>query len=353
MAKAPKGTVSIASQAGMLRLRWRINGQPYTLPLGLADNPLHRRIAKGKAAQIQADIALERFDPTLKKYRQAENTQTPATIDLWAKFTEYRIAQGTKPATIDAKYKPIASNLTRFGRSIESPAQALAFITRLRSTQKPLIANQNLSLLKGFGDWLLSAGHWDSNHFAQIPSAKGAQSARPGNPFTRAEIKLILITLQDHPYYCHYHDVVMFLVHIGCRPSEAFMLRWHQINLTTGTVTIQAPKTDHEYTLDLQPKVHAMLTARSRLKPTDLVFPTPGGKQINPHNFRSRCWVTTIALAGIPYRPPYFSRHSMGSHLIDQGATYPQVAYALGHKSTRMVVQTYGRMLDRPKMPEF
>ena len=96
-----------------------------------------------------------------------------------------------------------------------------------------------------------------------------------------------------------------------------------------------------------------MLTARKATKQTDLVFPTPGGNQINPHNFRSRCWVTTIALAGIPYRPPYFTRHSTGSHLIDQGATYPQVAYALGHKSTRMVVQTYGRMLDRPKMPEF
>lgn len=338
----------------MLRLRWRHQGQPYTLILGLFDSPLHRRIAQGKAAEIQADIAFERFDATLAKYRGEGATASRPTGELWDLFTRHRRTNGTiSPATVAARYQPIAANLKRFGSHIDKTT-APAFIDLLRSRQSPRIANQNLSLLKGFGEWCVDVGHWQSNPFKPIAPMKGAETARAGKPFTRAEIRLFLDTLVGDRYYAHYHDLCLFLFHIGCRPGEALGLRWRQIDLAAGTVRIRATKTDSAHVLRLQPKLMAMLQARLlHPDPNALVFPGPRGKRISPKNFCQRCWKHTCDRADIPYRVPYFARHSLASHLIDGGASYPQVAYVLGHKSTRMVQQTYGRMIDAPDLPEF
>lgn len=348
--KAPKGTVSVVNQDGMLRLRWRYQGTPYTLTLGLFDSPLHRRVAQGKAAEIQADLAFDRFDPTLAKYRGDGIADGRSTLALWGLFTRYRESTGTSESTI-SKYRALQHNLERYG-NLDSTNTAQEFILRLRDRQVPLVANQNLSLLKGFGRWCVEAGHWQSNHFNLIKPAKGAQQARKGEPFSKAEIRLFLDTIKLDRDYAHYHDLCLFLFHTGCRPGEALSLRWQQVDLTNGTVMIYATKTDHAHLLRLQPSAIAMLKERDQT--SDLVFPSPRTQtRINGRNFCQRCWKRICAKAGIEYRVPYFTRHSLASHLIDSGATYPQVAYVLGHKTTRMVQQTYGRMIDPPDLPEF
>jgi integrase len=352
MSKARKGTVSVASQDGMLRLRWRHLSKPYTLALALADTPLHRRIAQGKASEIQADIAFDRFDETLRKY-VGERTTTISSKTLFDRYIAARRKAGTQESTLTSKYIALSGNLKRFERSIDSSDTAVAFIKLLRSRQKPLISNQNLSLLKGFGDWCVQGGHWPTNFFADIRSVKGAKPAREGEPFTRAEITQFLTTLKRSKYYSHYHDLCFFLLSVGCRPGEAHDLRWHQVNLQDGTVTINHTKTDSTTLLTVQPNILSMLQGRSSSRRSDLVFPSPTGKRINTRSFCRRCWKQTCTDAGIPYRVPYFARHSLASHLIESGATYPQVAYVLGHSSTRMVSQTYGRMVTPPQLPEF
>jgi integrase len=350
MPKAPKGTVSVASQSGMLRLRWRVNGKPYSLPLGLADNPFHRRIAKGRAAQIQSDIALERFDPTLKKYRQGEIPKSEkATPELFSLWIDQLLESGTSQATIDAKYKSLLANIDRFGLTIDN---AKAFAQYLRSRQNDATTNQNLSLLKAFGQWCFKLSFWASNPFEVVPKCKGATQVREGDPFNRDEIERILATLKADRYYAHYHDLVRFLFNSGCRPDEAVQLRCHSIDIAAGTVKIYAPKTDSFRILDLQASIVPMLRARMT-KPEALLFPAPKGKAINWHNFSQRCWKTICTKAEVPHRVPYFTRHSLASHAIEGGATLPQVAYVLGHKDTRMVSKTYGRMITPPKLPEF
>jgi integrase len=353
MPKSRKGTVSVSSQEGMLRLRWRWNGKPYALTLGLFDSPLHRRLAEAKAAEIQADIAYERFDPTLTKYRSdaPAPTTTRPTSELWQMFTASRLTLGQiSAATEAARYRPLLSNLVRFGRPIDQTT-APKFIDYLRSRQSPRIANQNLSLLRTFGDWCQAAGHWPANHFKGIAPAKGAESRREGEPFTREEIRKFLEVVRGDRHYRHYHDLCLFMFHTGCRPSEALTLKWKQVDLAAGTVKIHSTKTDSSHPLKLQPSVVQML--RDRPRQGELVFPGPRGKAISPRNFCQRCWKAICKRAEIPYRVPYFARHSLASHMIDKGASYPQVAYVLGHKSTRMVQSTYGRMVEPPELPEF
>ena len=77
--KAPKGSVRIKVSNGRLQLVFSYGGKRHYLLLGLPDNKLNRKVAEAKAKLIKADIAYERFDPTLAKYKPqaALNTITP------------------------------------------------------------------------------------------------------------------------------------------------------------------------------------------------------------------------------------------------------------------------------------
>ncbi len=61
--RARKGSVRVTQRDGMLVLRWTHHRRAYQLALGLADSPLNRHAAQGRAAAIEADIRLDRFDP--------------------------------------------------------------------------------------------------------------------------------------------------------------------------------------------------------------------------------------------------------------------------------------------------
>lgn len=84
----------------------------------------------------------------------------------------------------------------------------------------------------------------------------------------------------------------------------------------------------------------------------DLVFTTVGGYSISSDTFRSRYWVKVLASCRVPYRKIHNIRHTTLSHAVDQGIPVTGVAYLAGHANTRMVMQTYGHMVNRPKLPD-
>ncbi|MGF1494289.1 MAG: Arm DNA-binding domain-containing protein [Microcoleaceae cyanobacterium] len=51
-----KGSVSVESLKGRLRLRWTYKGERKILSLGLRDTPENKRLAQLRAAEIERDI---------------------------------------------------------------------------------------------------------------------------------------------------------------------------------------------------------------------------------------------------------------------------------------------------------
>ncbi len=165
------------------------------------------------------------------------------------------------------------------------------------------------------------------------------------------------------------------MLSLGLRPSEAIGLRWQHIDLDRKQVTIsetmarsedgktagyarqrKPTKTVNVRTLPLRDHLVTLFQGRRspESQPDDLVFTTARGCVIDDHNFRERVWLKTCKQAGIKYRPPYTTRHTLLSHGIEyKGWSLPQAAQIAGHTSTRMVAETYGHMLDRPQFPEF
>jgi integrase len=397
MSKAQKQTVKRPAARGGRReialwvrgkklwLRWRHEGRRCHLSLGIDDTPHNRFRAQQVATQIQTDIAYGQFDPeNLDKYKPtlgtvaAENcTQTVklTTVSLFEEFIEHRRSEGTSGQAIASRYKPMLANLKRFEVDIENEDLARKFIDILRSRQSPRIANQNLTLLKSFADWAVESGQMEANPFVKIRALKVDKSQSRDKPFTQNEIARFLTTIKTDRYFHCYHDLCMILFYLGLRPSEAIGLRWKHVDFDRKQVTIceslsRSPEgntagyarqrkgiktADGQRILDLTDKLHGMLLGRKPVDadPERFVFPSPRGGAIDDHNFSQRIWRGICEKAKIDYRPPYCARHSLLSHLIESGATLPQTAYVAGHRDTRMVAETYGHMINRPKMIDF
>ena len=372
-----RGSVSVSTRNDMLRLRWTHQGRPFQLALGLPDSPINRHRAEILATEIAADIAREQFDPTLAKYKPQPEPEPPppalTTADLFEQFIEHRRGGGTSGQAISARYKPLLSNLKRHGKDIATPKDAATFLAMLRSRQSPLVANQNLSLLKGFGAWCVEHGHLPENPWTTLQRLKESTPANPKRqPLTADQIRTVLEATKADRYAAHYHDFVMCLFYLGVRPSEAAGLRWRHIDLERGTVAIaeslsrgedgktagwarqrKGTKTNKVRTLTLHPNLAAVLAQRrpDEAQPDDLVFLTPRGNAIDDHAFSQRIWKRICTLSAVD-RVPYSARHSLGSHLLEQGASIPQVAATLGN-TPETTARHYAHMIDRPEMPGF
>jgi integrase len=376
--RAKKGSVSLRSRGEYLQLRWTVGGVEFSLSAGL-NNPLNTYNARELSAQIERDIAVGTFDPSLEKYKpkllvKAAEPLIESTIELFARFTQARREDGTSGQAIATRYNSLAANLKRFGRTIATEFEALEFVSLLRSRQAPLTANQNLGLLKGFGDWCVRHQAAEVNPFANIKPQKEPKTVSPTRkPFSRDEIIKLLDAAKTHPKLYRWHDFCMVLLYLGLRPSEAIGLRWQDVDLARGEVNIcealargedgrasgssrvrKSTKTSNTRTLPLPSSLLTMLRGRAattQAKPDSLIFLSPKGFPIDDHSFSQKTWKPLCKAAKVPYRVPYASRHSVISHGIESGAlTLKQAQYVAGHSDPRMVTNTYGHMIDKPNL---
>ncbi|PZO55452.1 MAG: hypothetical protein DCF15_10405 [Phormidesmis priestleyi] len=374
-----KGSVSVDARAGMLRLRWRYLSAPKQLSLGLADTPLNRHRAQGMAAQIEADMVSGHYDSTLDKYRLIAKPQPVAaalpTAELFDQFTEKKRRDGTSELAINTKYKALRSNIARYGAGVVTADDAHELVAMLRTRQSQKVSNQNLVLLKAFGAWLKKQQYLEQNVFESVASLRcNHVNEQDRTPFTQKEVALMLETMKTHKVCYQYYDFTFILFALGLRPSEAIGLRWRHVDLERKQVTIseslgraddgrssgssrqrKGTKTGNVRLLPLNPRLVALFAGRrsATAQLDDLVFTSATGKPICDRLYRERYWKRVCTEAGIPYRPPYTARHTFISHGIEYKRWSPhQAASMAGHRSTRMISEVYGHMMDRPELPD-
>ena len=375
-----KGTITVTSRNGILRLRWTHQGTRKELSLGLTDTPLHRHMAEGRAAQLKADIVSGEYDETLDRYRlipsESAPITAPSTVTLFEQYTADKRRAGVGGLAITTKYKALQSNIARYGNDITTAEDAYQLVSMLRSRQSPQTANQNLVLLKSFGRWLVEQQHLRENIFHSVVPLKGSKaSVQDRTPFTTEEALLFLETARNHKTGYQYYDFCYVLLSLGLRPSEAIGLRWSHVNLARKEVTIReslsrsadgrssggarqrkGTKTGRVRVLRLNDRLIGMFAGRKNAiaQPDDLIFTTPTGKPIDDRMFCRRYWRRICEAAGIPYRPPYTARHTFISHGIEYKRWSPQQAASMaGHSSPRMISEVYGHMIDTPELPDF
>jgi len=90
------------------------------------------------AAEIEADMLAGHFDSSLEAYRP-KVAQNPDSLrseailvlgvrELWQGFTEWSRTQGATERYLNWRFPPIAANLKRWGKEIDSKDAACQFV---------------------------------------------------------------------------------------------------------------------------------------------------------------------------------------------------------------------------------
>lgn len=155
----------------------------------------------------------------------------------------------------------------------------------------------------------------------------------------------------------------------GVRRGEALALRWDDVDLALGTITVRGtlqrlnghlvisePKTaKSRRVLAPSPRVIEMLREHrkaqlaERLRAANVwhetghVFVTEAGLPVDPRN-ALRAFTTAAAKAGVAGASIHTLRHSAATTMLDNGVHLKAVSELLGHSGTQITADTYAHL---------
>ena len=361
--KNTKGTPSLESYQGRLRIRFRVNGQQKTFSLGLADTDENRIKGESIARQMQLDILSGNFDSTLGKYKPhthltvVEAIKPKAGLDLvqlWNKYSEFKKPQ-VSPSTYIKDFTKHRNHINKFpSKSLEDAALIRDY---LLANLTPNAAKRVLTQLKASCDWGVEEKLIPTNPFSgmKIKAPKGLSEESEVNPFTKEERDLIIKTFENNRYYCHYTPYVKFLFYTGCRPSEAIALQWKHIEKNiivfkqsvvvseNGLELKEGLKTQKKRNFPINSDLESILNSMKteNTNPEDFIFTSPKGKFIDQHNFTTRAWKSILEECKIPYRKAYQTRHTYISLCVESHINSTAIGRWTG-TSSKMIDNNYG-----------
>jgi len=345
---------------GSIQLKFSFSGKRYSfnpIPGGTYNNKRDLATARAIAHRIQIDILAGCFDSSLDKYRllPKQNKPRPSRLlELWDLWID---SLDLSPATKANHYKAVRTMI------VKSNPKLMDTRWLTGSTLAPRTIRDRLSMLRCCYNWAVTQDLVDANPYLNIKLKKSSPTRI--KPFTTPEILAILEGFdQLAPHYTHF---VKFLFLTGVRLSEAIGLRWVDVDFSRSEITIaeslpkdptgngytrirKSTKTGSVRVLPISQRLRETLEA---IAPTyELVFTTPLGHIIDADNFRMRHWKPILKAVDVPYRKIHNCRHTMISHALEQGIAPAGIAYLAGHCDTRMVLTTYGHMINKPQLPE-
>lgn len=363
--KNSKGTVTVAVKRGMLLIRFPrflFDGEQKIIYLGLPDTPINRQAASMKAQAIAADIAFERFDYSLEKYQPNYSPKYPQLSELWNRYTDAKSKVLSKTT--------IQKDFVRVGNHIKKlPTDNLNQARKIRDyLLNNYSAETTAKMLMYFGaccTWAINEGLISHNPFENLSVDKKPYNANI-QPFTKAEVELIINAFETSVYYSHYTNFVRFLFLTGCRTSEAVGLTWGKVSLNLEQVVfseamvnghVKGTKTGKTRIFPVNDQLRSLLSEirPNHYKPDQLVdqlvFTSPEGKAIDAHNFLMRAWKKTLEGLPIAYRKQYNTRHTFITHCLESSVPVAQVAAWVGN-SPKTIWQHYAGVISSVEVPK-
>lgn len=382
--KTAKGQITIENFRGRIRLRWRYQGERFTLSLPYAYLPENLHYGAVKATEIKLDTMKGSFDLTLEKYKPVlivkpvafkpveipankEETQTPTFLnDLVAKFNDWvkNIRNVDVENSIDYLY-------TRrlLEKWVDVPIEQVAQMLNVENWAVTTY-NRRLGYLTTFFTWLVSKKVVDLNPLQDV--CRKREKKRKKNPrripLEEGEILTFLEAIKNNTY-CHpssavkhsyYYPFLSFIFYTGVRNAEAIGLRIRHVNIDTKTVEIseafartvkgsnhaariqKGTKMENVRYLPLTDELFTLLEYQLNGKtPDEFVFPSPTGLCIDDKMLQRRVIKPVLKELGFDDRDLYAARHSFGTRAVQQGMPLTDVAYLMGHSTIETASRNY------------
>lgn len=132
------------------------------------------------------------------------------------------------------------------------------------------------------------------------------------------------------------YPVVVLCLSTGARKMEILGLRWEDVDLDRGVITLHETKNGERRILPLTGYALDLLKKHSKVRMlgTSLLFPS---KDLTKPVALRTAWETAVKHAGIEDFRFHDLRHSAASYLAMNGATLAEIGAVLGHKTSEMV----------------
>lgn len=118
----------------------------------------------------------------------------------------------------------------------------------------------------------------------------------------------------------------------GCRRNEIAGLKWAEVDLERGFLTLEASKTGRS-TRPLGRAAIEVLRGIPREGDCEFVFPASEGESF--FQGTKKIWPRVKSLSGIPDVTPHTLRHTMGSTSVSAGQALAMTGAILGHRNPR------------------
>ncbi|MDH4230328.1 MAG: site-specific integrase [Nitrospirota bacterium] len=180
-------------------------------------------------------------------------------------------------------------------------------------------------------------GWADANPVGRINKRAHGIRENPGRVrfLAAAERSALLAACQESRSPLLYPAVVLALSS-GMRAGEQFGLTWDRVDLKTGRIQLDKTKNGTRRVVHVAGLALDLLREMVRRVDNPHVFPAPVGR--GKIGLRT-AWGVAVRRAGVQNFKWHDLRHSFASELAMNGATTPELAAALGHKTLQMVAR--------------
>ena len=297
----------------------------------------------------------------------------------WARNTEAAIDEGRHFKTVEAKKHTLGDLIDRYIESVlpnKSESTRYGQTRQLRWWKKHLgkrpLSDITPALLSEYRDNLAAEGtpRGDKRSPATVVRYMAALShclkvgmqewgwltdnpmrmvSRPREPKGRTRVlsdderaRLLEACVESNNPYLY--PVVVLALSTGMRKGEILGIRWRDVQLERGLISIPDTKNKTPRAVPLVGHAHELLAGLSRIRriDTDLVFPAPHAqwKKPKPIDIQS-AWDWALERAGLGKEADFTRfhdlRHCAATYMAQDGATLAELAATLGHKTLQMV----------------
>jgi integrase len=140
------------------------------------------------------------------------------------------------------------------------------------------------------------------------------------------------------------HLVVLLALTTGMRRGEILGLRWQDVDLERRVAVLHNTKNGDRRSVPIVPEVADLLREHGRVRrlDSDRLFPGNDGRPVDI----DAAWYAALDAAKIKDFRFHDLRHTAASYLAMSGATVPELAAVLGHRSLQMV-RRYAHLSDQ------
>lgn len=240
--------------------------------------------------------------------------------------------------TIDA-YRRDLQSLADWAKSqgvedvsaLQNP-QLRAFIAdEHRRGLTPKSLQRRLSACRSFYQWLLRHGRIAANPASALRAPKAARKLPQVLDVDEA-VQLVEVPT-DAPLGQRDRALLELLYSSGLRVSELCALRWHDLDLADGQVTVLG-KGSKQRMVPVGSHARAALSAwrvQQVAKADEPVFPGRGGKPITPRAVQLRLRQIAQKQGLFKRVHPHLLRHTFASHVLESSGDLRGVQELLGH----------------------